>query len=500
MFHRTNSPFRFATLVGLPLASVAIALPPSLLATTLPTAAAAAEQTTQPATSQSPAAKPPATKPTTTKPLPPALPPNSLELTEPDPLLPNPTIKRLLSPLEKVELRKNLDKLTQEGSKARFDGDRPTAYRTWFRELRLRRFLGPDDEITALTRVGQSAWDDNQRLEVQLITQRLDKLQTQRDPELTRPQLNQIGLAYETLRAMPQAIAYHEAALNRLRSQSKPGSVPYGSTSPASTNPVTSASRPARPTRPTTASPSGFTPSLLKPKPTQTSTPALRPVSPEEFHLTALARLYFNSFEYAKAADRTQDLLQLTRATPLAQRQPREELGHLEQLVFIHQKNRQYDRALTFQSELLKQYQDPLALPTEGPKIPSLQQAIARNQEAAGQLIAATQTYQEAYRSALALQQLGLAQEAASTLAQLYSRQNQPQDALKIYEIVLDIDQRSYNLYGLIDTHSRMGDLYRQQSQNIAARQSYQQALHLAQQLNYQVSEIQEKLTQLPGQ
>ena len=94
-------------------------------------------------------------------------PPNPLEITTPDPLLPRKPDKQPLTIQEQQELETALDKLNLDAAAKLQAGDKVAAFDTWNREIRLRRYLGSLAEVEALSRVGEIAWRANERPQVQ---------------------------------------------------------------------------------------------------------------------------------------------------------------------------------------------------------------------------------------------------------------------------------------------------------------------------------------------
>src|SRR6476646_9135759 len=86
-------------------------------------------------------------------------PPNPLELKTPDPLLPQ--TGRPLTTQEQQTLRTALDELNTQATSQFQAGQPEAAFEIWYRELRLRRALGPLEEVAALSRVGTTAWEEN---------------------------------------------------------------------------------------------------------------------------------------------------------------------------------------------------------------------------------------------------------------------------------------------------------------------------------------------------
>ena len=106
-------------------------------------------------------------------------PPNPLEITAPDPLLPKTTSQRPLSELERKQLIVTLDGLNSQAAEKLKQHDRVGAFAIWYRELRLRRSLGVLEEVAALGRVGEIAWKENLTPDVRWITKRLDAILAQ---------------------------------------------------------------------------------------------------------------------------------------------------------------------------------------------------------------------------------------------------------------------------------------------------------------------------------
>ena len=92
--------------------------------------------------------------------------PNPLEITTPDPLKP---VSESLSNTQRDELTVALEQLSLEAAAKLQAGDGAGAFDIWFRELRLRRYLGPAAEIAALSRVGSIAWSSSKTLNFSLL-------------------------------------------------------------------------------------------------------------------------------------------------------------------------------------------------------------------------------------------------------------------------------------------------------------------------------------------
>ncbi|MGF1487640.1 MAG: tetratricopeptide repeat protein [Prochloraceae cyanobacterium] len=136
---------------------------------------------------------------------------NPLEIERIDPLLPNRSSERPLSPLEKYKLEREILKLEQ---KAKTESEE-ISFEIWYRILRLKRELGLLAEIEALGNVGAIAWDKSRARDVTIITQRLKAIEQDiiltRDKDLTLSLA--LGQAYRQLRDFDLAIAIYERIL-----------------------------------------------------------------------------------------------------------------------------------------------------------------------------------------------------------------------------------------------------------------------------------------------
>jgi tetratricopeptide (TPR) repeat protein len=168
----------------------------------------------------------------TKKPKPPdKFPPNPLEITTPDPLLPRlPKDKQPLTLQEQQNLEPALDALNQQAAAKLQAGDQVAAFEIWNRELRLRRFLGSLAEVQALSRVGAIAWKQNDGEEVQYITQRLQAIQKQAQSQKTTAQVDlelwrSLAQAYQNVRSIKLAVEAYDQVLLVVRQQKNTAAV-----------------------------------------------------------------------------------------------------------------------------------------------------------------------------------------------------------------------------------------------------------------------------------
>ncbi len=354
-------------------------------------------------------------------------PPNPLEITTPDPLLPNPPVERALTPVEQANLREALDQLNEQAAAQLSAGNSIEAYKIWYREIRLRRVLGGSlEEVQALGRVGEIAWSQNSKPEVQLITARLETIQKEAETKKTldEPLLRALGRAYEQIRVPGQALKVYEQILATERQRNDPVAV--------------------------------------------------------ETTLKTIAQLHLAWFDYPKAAAAYEELL----ATAQAKGDRVNQLVYLKELINIYDKSKQPENALRTKQQLVEKYLNE----QDFTQIPALKIAIAADYEALNQPEEASQNYQEAYTLAFSSQQFAYASDALLKLGNLYRSHSQPDFALQVYDVLLKVEQQSYNYYGLMNAYDQMGQIHLEQKNYAQALSAFQQGLELAKSLQYQES------------
>ncbi len=354
-----------------------------------------------------------------------AFPPNPLELTTPDPLVPNPPVDQPLTPSEQQKLREALDELNTQATAEAEAGNRAKAFEIWYREIRLRRILGgPLEEVQALGRVGEIAWRENYRPEVQLITARLEKIQKEAGEKKTldEPLLMALGKAYEQVRVPGQALVIYEQILANARQRNDTVAV--------------------------------------------------------DTTLKTMGQLNLAWFDYPKAAAIYEELL----AQAQAKGDRFNEVTYIQQLAYIYEKARQPENSLRMKQQLETAYLNQ----QNSTQLPALKIAIATDYEALNRPDDASQKYQEAYALAFSLQQFAYASEALHKLAALYRSHDQPDFALQVYQVLLKVEQESYNFYGLMNVYDQMGQIHLERKEYAQALAAFQQGLVLAQSLKYQ--------------
>ncbi|NJO43063.1 MAG: tetratricopeptide repeat protein [Cyanobacteria bacterium CRU_2_1] len=363
---------------------------------------------------------------------------NPLELTEPDPLLPELVVDRPLSPQERRVLSTALDELNTQAQTEFESGNIPEALDIWNRELRLRRFLGPDEEVKSLSRVGEVAWRENQITEVRVITQRLQQIQQEAEAQspTNYDLLMQIAQAYQTLRAKDQGVALYEKLLVQAQQEQN--------------------------------------------------------VDQQKQILAALGEMNIAWFDYPGAASAYERLLALAES----QGDSETEIEALRQLSQIYQDSNQLEPAIAAQQRLVDLYQDRQMFA----EISALKQAIGDEYLALGRPELAATSYQEAFAIARSSQQYAYAADALQRLANLYISLERLPDALVVYELLLDVKQQAYDTLGTMNTYDQIGQIHRALGNSDQAIEAFRQALQIAQQLDYKVSYFTTQIQELGGQ
>lgn len=358
------------------------------------------------------------------KPKPDAPPINPLEMIKPDPLLPQVPKRGTLSPEQRSSLRQSLEQLNTEAT-ALFQAEKvPEAFNIWYRELRLRRALGYVEEVQALGRVGEIAWQRTQKEDAKIITRRLQDIQQEAEAKkLMNLELQQaFAQAYRQVRLLEPAVGMYEKILADARSR--------------------------------------------------TDTAA------QEIALKTLAELNLAWFNYPKAAAVYEELL----AQAVAKSDRVNEVFYMQQLLYVYDKAKQPANALKTKQRLIQTYLNQ----KDFTKIPSLKIAIGSDYEALNQPQEASQNYQEAYTLAWGARQFAFASEALKKLGTLYRSHSQPDAALQVYQVLIKSEQQAFNFFGLMDAYDQIGQIYLEKKNYPEALAAFQKGLEVAKSLKYQ--------------
>ncbi|MEG5045622.1 tetratricopeptide repeat protein [Microcoleus sp. B4-C1] len=386
--------------------------------------------------------------------------PNPLEITTPDPLAP---ANESLSSTQREELTAALEELNLEAATKLQAGDGAGAFEIWFRELRLRRYLGPAAEIAALSRVGSVAWSNGKNLELQLITKRLQAIQKEVKSQvpLNTELLPAFAAAFQQVRAKGPTVEVYQEILENARQN--------------------------------------------------------QDILAQGQILKAIGLIHINWLSYDKAAPVYEELATLIQenrdlfaansavqnsavvagnGAPPQPVTPPTEVDTLRQLAYVYQQSKQPLKAIAAREKLASVYlnlQNPSA-------IPPLKIAIASDYQTIGQINLAAQYYQEAYNLAVPIQQYAQASEALDKLALLYRAQKQWEPTLRIYQMQLLLEERAYNFYGLMNTYDNIGQVYQEMKAYDKALESYQKGLDVAKKLGHRQEYFAKKIQKVNKQ
>ncbi|MFO5440858.1 MAG: tetratricopeptide repeat protein [Dolichospermum sp.] len=367
-------------------------------------------------------------------------PPSPLEITTPDPLLPNLANKRELTPVELQKLKTDLDQLNQEAQEILQGEDNKKAFEIWNRELRLRRFLGPLAEVEALSRVGEISVNENEREEVQYISQRLQVIQSDMlKQKSTDLQLwKSLANAYQKLRLYKLAISAYEQILILVKQQ--------------------------------------------------------KDLFIEIEILNNIGELHLSWFDYNQAANVYQSLLNLA----INQGDKTNELVYLQQLAYIYTQGKQHQAAIDIFNKLVEISTNEQNLT----QVPTWKLAIAANYEFLAKenpnfRQQAFDNYQEAYTIAWKLEQYARAGEALNKLIAFYRSQKQITAALETSQILIEAETLANNFYGLMSAYDQIGDIYLERQEYAKALTAFEKGLEIAQELKYQESYFTKQIERL---
>jgi tetratricopeptide (TPR) repeat protein len=386
--------------------------------------------------------------------------PNPLEITTPDPLTP---ASESLSSTQRDELTAALEELNLEALAKLQAGDGAGAFEIWFRELRLRRYLGPAAEIAALSRVGSVAWSNSKNLELQLITKRLQAIQKEVKSQVpvNTELLPALAAAFQQVRAKGPTVEVYQEILENARQN--------------------------------------------------------QDILAQGQILKAIALIHVNWLSYDKAASVYEELatlIQENRAlfaansavqnsavvagngAPPQPVTPPTEVDTLRQLAYVYQQSKQPLKAIAAREKLASVY---LNLQNAS-AIPALKFAIATDYQTIGQINLAAQYYQEAYNLAVPIQQYAQASEALDKLALLYRSQKQWEPTLRIYQMQLLLEERAYNFYGLMNAYDNIGQVYQEMTAYDKALEAYQKGLEVAKRLGHRQEYFAKKIQKVNKQ
>lgn len=381
--------------------------------------------------------------------LPPALardsdekPPSPLEISPPDPLAP----EELLSPPRLKKLEEDLEALNASAvaELAAKNGD--AAFEIWYRELRLRRLLGRLEEVKALGRVGNLAWQESRSPDIQIITKRLNVIGDEVKAEGAQDQgmLSALATAYEQVREFKAAAATYNLILENARRENDMLTV--------------------------------------------------------ERSLRAQGELYLTWFDYPAAALVYEQLLGIARQ----QFDDFNTAIYLEKLAYIYDRSLDIEKRENVKISLLEkaveigeQLRATYQKKQDVAKLLATQISLAQKYEALDRAEAASQIYQATFTLAWQQKQMARASEALQKLAELYEQHNQFDFAVQVYQEQTKVQTLSGDRYGLMNTYDRIGLAHLQRQDRQQALASFESGLQLARSLSYREAYFQTQIERI---
>lgn len=355
---------------------------------------------------------------------------NPLLSTEPDPLLPNPPKNGQLVSPQREMLAQALEQLNLEATAQLAAGNTPVAFAIWNRELRLRRYLGPMDELAALSRVGAIAWQEENITQLRIITRRLENLEVDHcspaKNSCSWEFLTALVQGYESVKARDLAIKVYQTMLTDAQSR--------------------------------------------------------QDIETTKNLWSAIARLALEKLDYVMAAMAYEQLLALAEA----EGNQSQVINYIEQLSYIYSQGKQYPQAIAMRQRLIEFYLNAQDLVL----IPALKLAIGQDYQILNQLNLAITNYQESYTLAWTLQQFAVAREALIKIANIYQQFGELEKAIQVYEALVIVDQRATNFYGLMTTYWQLGKLYKMRENYPQAIAAFQRGLQISQQFQFNDNQL----------
>ncbi|MGL5832555.1 MAG: tetratricopeptide repeat protein, partial [Waterburya sp.] len=208
--------------------------------------------------------------------------------------------------------------------------------------------------------------------------------------------------------------------------------------------------------------------------------------------LETLSKLYVAQFNYPKAALTYQELLSLAGSKSSTTSSQQVDF-YLNTLIDLYERTNQIEPAIATRKRLIANYTTNQKLEA----VPGLQLAIAHDYAALNQTKKAQVAYEQAFALASTTQQFAIASNALASLGKLYLQSRQDEKAIATLTQLVKIQQQSYDHYGLINTYDTLGKISLASGQKKSAKDYFQQALALAQTLNYKVEYFKRQIAQL---
>ncbi|MEL6260449.1 MAG: hypothetical protein AAFR12_05220 [Cyanobacteria bacterium J06626_6] len=364
---------------------------------------------------------------------------------ERDPLLPKLEIDRPFSPLELQTIATELDQLNNAALLQLSAGNDDTAFEQWLRELKLRRVLGTREEFQAIQRVASIAWVQQRPVEVQLLTLR------------TR----------EIWDAVQQSLGNESEEVFERQTAVDPADSLISGAATIDINVLTDIAQTFTTLRDIDSAIEVYQQLIALSR-----TRGEMLTSQQQ----ALAELHLSWFQFSEAANLYLTLLSKAReAGNIAQ-----EIDYLEQLVYSYQQAESLTNAVRAQTDLVELYQRQ-----DNPeKLPGLLVAIAQNYRTLNLPSSAIDYYRAAYSAAQRFDQFSFSAHVLQDLGALYESLAMTAEALGAYSLLVPVEQQTYNDYGTMNAHDKIGQLQRRLGNDFEALKAFERGLVLANRLN----------------
>lgn len=155
---------------------------------------------------------------------------------------------------------------------------------------------------------------------------------------------------------------------------------------------------------------------------------------------------------------------------------------YLGQLAEIYTEAMEPENAVRIKEQLAQNYLDNQNLK----ELAALKISLGDDYTILKQPELASKNYQEAFALAWELKYYATASDSLRKLGELYRTYHQNDSAKQVYQELLKVEQVSYNLYGIMNTYDRLGQIYLEEENYSEAKAAFEQGLAIANSLNYQ--------------
>ena len=349
--------------------------------------------------------------------------PLEVEIDKSDRVIPLGYKRRELSTFEINRIKREIARLDRDAKLKLQQGEGNKAFELWYRQLKLARATGIETEIAALGEVGKIAWQANRSQDLRNVAERLITIESAIETESTS-----IELLQQFARAYQQ-VRYLERAIaieQQILARNKSSD------------------------------------------------------SAVESNLKTLGELYLAQFNYPEAAVAYEELLALAQSKSPAD----SKIDYLLiTLADIYDRSGQTKLAIATKQKLVQSY----TAAEKTKKIAPLELAIANDYRSLNRTQKAAIAYERAFTIASGEQQLAIANDALAGLGEVYRREDKDQKAIVTFNRLLEVQRQSYNYYGLVNTYDILGKIYLKLNLNPQAKQHFQRALKLAENLDYKI-------------